>query len=318
MSAPPSHVNLISGFLGSGKTSTILHLLGQRPPAQRWAVLVNEFGALGIDGAVLGDRGPDDVRIHEIAGGCLCCASGASFRVAITRLLRDQQPDRLLIEPTGLGHAAGIVDVLREPGLAESIHLNAILCLVDAREFSAERMQRSPLYAGQLQLADVLVLNKADLADESQLRAVETWAADLYPPKHAVCRAVHGKIDGALLHLPNDARREADRCPRHGDGGYQAIGLRFPASRIFPRPALRVLLDQLRVQPGLLRIKGILRTGKEWTAIDVTPDAARLSPFSHRRDSLVELIHDADFPFAEPALRERFESLFEFSAVRPA
>ena len=78
--------NLISGFLGVGKTTAIRHLLANKPANERWAVLVNEFGEIGIDGATLASD--DGVDIREVAGGCVCCTSGPMLRVALTRLLR--------------------------------------------------------------------------------------------------------------------------------------------------------------------------------------------------------------------------------------
>lgn len=93
--------NLITGFLGSGKTTSILHLLANKDPAEKWAVLVNEFGEVGIDGALLADSG---AMIKEIPGGCMCCVNGLPMQVGLNTLLRQGKPDRLLIEPTGLGH----------------------------------------------------------------------------------------------------------------------------------------------------------------------------------------------------------------------
>ncbi len=312
-----AHVNLITGFLGAGKTSTILNLLKQRPAGERWAVLVNEFGEQGIDGAIIDADGNADIAIREVAGGCLCCAAGASFRVAITRLLREQRPDRLLIEPTGLGHASGIIDTLREPELAAHIRLDTTLCVVDAREFSPARLQQTALYASQLQLADVLILNKVDLADEKQLQAVEDWATRQYPPKQAVVRATHGDIDTALLRGESPTREPGARFCRIDDTRHHGLSLRFPPEQVFSRPKLRRLLDELRKSAGVLRIKGILRTGKEWTLANVTPDAVELSPISYRRDSRVELIHNGAFPLDTAALRSRFNTLTTPNPIPP-
>ncbi len=304
-----AHVNLITGSLGSGKTSTILNLLKQRPTGESWAVLVNEFGDQGIDGAIIAASGEGSLAISEVAGGCLCCAAGVSFRVAITRLLRERRPDRLLIEPTGLGHASGIIDILREPELADPIRLDEILCLVDAREFSPARLRDSSLYANPLQLADVLILNKADLACEQQLKAVEDWAERLYPPKQAIVRAIHGNIDAALLQGGHSTRECGTPFHRAEDTRQHSLSLRFPPERVFSRPKLRRLLDNLRLSPGVLRIKAILRTGKEWTLANVTPDSVELSPISYRRDSRVELIHDGQFTLNVPALQNLFDTL---------
>ena len=217
----------------------------------------------------------------------------------MTRLLREHRPDRLLIEPTGLGHASGIVDVLREPSLAEYIQLDNILCLLDAREFSSERLQRSAVYASQLQLADSLILNKSDLAQEAQLQAVEAWATELFPPKQTVIRCEHGHIDAALLNQPRSSGQRDSPTFTQSDEAYTALCLR----------TLHALLDELHAQEGVLRIKGILRTGKEWSLIDATPDQVSLSPFSHRRESLIELIHDGRFPLDQTAFKARFEAL---------
>ena len=92
--------NIITGFLGAGKTTTILHLLKNKPKNENWAVLVNEFGEIGIDGALMVEHG---AMIKEIPGGCMCCTAGVPMSVGINALLRTN-PDRLLIEPTGLGH----------------------------------------------------------------------------------------------------------------------------------------------------------------------------------------------------------------------
>ncbi len=77
--------NLITGFLGSGKTTSILHLLAHKDPAEKWAVLVNEFGEVGIDGALLADSG---ALLKEIPGGCMCCVNGLPMQVGLNTLLR--------------------------------------------------------------------------------------------------------------------------------------------------------------------------------------------------------------------------------------
>ncbi|MGE8385560.1 MAG: CobW family GTP-binding protein, partial [Pseudomonas putida] len=94
----PTHV--IAGPLGAGKTTLIRHLLAQRPGNERWAVLINEFGLVGLDAALL-SRDEDGITIGEVAGGCLCCVNGMPFQVGLGRLLRKSRPDRLFIEPSG-------------------------------------------------------------------------------------------------------------------------------------------------------------------------------------------------------------------------
>lgn len=125
--------NLITGFLGSGKTTAIRHLLAHKPEHERWAVLVNEFGEIGIDGALLADSG---AVLKEIPGGCMCCVNGLPMQVGLNMLLQQTKPDRLLIEPTGLGHPKQILSLLTQESYAGWIDLQATLCLLDARQLS--------------------------------------------------------------------------------------------------------------------------------------------------------------------------------------
>ena len=115
MVTPPSipdriPVNIITGFLGSGKTSAVLNLLKQKPRDEHWAILVNEFGEIGVDRSLMQGHEVkhDRVAILEVPGGCMCCAAGLPMKMALSQLLFLGRPDRLLIEPTGLGHPAEV------------------------------------------------------------------------------------------------------------------------------------------------------------------------------------------------------------------
>jgi len=106
--------NIVTGFLGVGKTTTILHLLKSKPAGERWAVLVNEFGEIGIDGSLIQGQHSKEmgVYIREVPGGCMCCTAGLPMQIALNQLLVSSRPDRLLIEPTGLGHPKEVLQTL--------------------------------------------------------------------------------------------------------------------------------------------------------------------------------------------------------------
>lgn len=160
--------SLITGFLGVGKTTAILQLLANKPKNENWAVLVNEFGEVGIDSALLAgnvterDSNDNGVFIREVPGGCMCCASGVPMQVALNQLITKAKPDRLIIEPTGLGHPKEVVDVLTSEKYKKIISLQSIFCLVDAQNLNDTRYTEHPSFVQQLKVADIILAAKAD------------------------------------------------------------------------------------------------------------------------------------------------------------
>lgn len=157
----PTHV--IAGPLGAGKTSLIKHLLAQKPADERWAILINEFGQIGLDAALLTTT-DDGIALGEVAGGCLCCVNGAPFQIGLGRLLRKARPDRLLIEPSGLGHPAQLMEQLREPPWEGVLTVLPCVMVLDATAMAAGQ----PLPESQqaaLGGAGLLVMNKSESLD---------------------------------------------------------------------------------------------------------------------------------------------------------
>lgn len=212
----PVPVNIVGGSLGVGKTTTINHLLTQRPAGERWAVLVNEYGLVGIDAALMAPEPgqPDGIEIREVAGGCICCSAGLMFEVALVRLLR-RQPDRLLIEPTGLAALSGILDTLDRPGIREAVDVRSVVCLLDPMRF-ADELDR-PELRDQIEAADVLMANRADLASAEQLEIFDDWAHKLFPPKRLIGHVEQGRLAVEMLDLITD-RAEAVRRGGHRHG----------------------------------------------------------------------------------------------------
>ena len=170
----PTHV--IAGPLGAGKTSLIKHLLAQRPANERWAVLINEFGQIGLDAALL-TLDDDGIALGEVAGGCLCCVNGAPFQVGLGRLLRKARPDRLFIEPSGLGHPAQLLKQLREAPWQNVLAVQPCVLVLDAQALAAGKAL-PPAQQEALSAAGLLVLNKDEALDEQQRQAIERQLPD--------------------------------------------------------------------------------------------------------------------------------------------
>ena len=198
--------NLITGFLGVGKTTAVIDLLQRKEPGSRWAVLVNEYGAVSIDDALIEGSAPEGVTVKEVGGGCVCCASAPFLPVAIHFLLLEARPERLIIETTGLGHPARLLDSLRM-SYHGRLDVRATLGIVDPHDFAKPEMRDNPIFIDQIQMADVLVMNKLDTATPELVADFQSWANGLFPPKLLIAGTTQGRIDPAWLDLSaNDER----------------------------------------------------------------------------------------------------------------
>lgn len=196
--------NVITGFLGVGKTTAIRHLLSHKPEQETWAVLVNEFGQIGIDGQILEQ---DGVAIKEIPGGCMCCAAGLSVQVGINALLANARPDRLLIEPTGIGHPGQIIKQLSQPPFDRALDMRACITLVDPRHLDNPRYRENEYYREQLDIADVLVANKVDQCTREDLTAFTRLVETRLPG--ASGQVTQGELELAWLDLPHTGQQES-------------------------------------------------------------------------------------------------------------
>lgn len=218
-----TRVHLITGFLGSGKTTAILDLLKQVPKHEKWAVLVNEFGEVGVDGAILEASG---AVVREVPGGCLCCVSGLPFQMGLNMLLAKEKPDVLLIEPTGLGHPRKVLTTLQSEHYRDVLSAGANVCLVDPRQLSDPRYTDDDTFHDQISLADILIANKCDLCSTEDLQQFENLVAASRPQKIAAERTEFGHIDIELLLLPPDPNRL--RLKDHGHHHHESREAKEP------------------------------------------------------------------------------------------
>ncbi|MGO2439141.1 GTP-binding protein [Serratia proteamaculans] len=302
--------NLITGFLGSGKTTTIRHLLANKPEHERWAVLVNEFGEIGIDGALLADSG---AVLKEIPGGCMCCVNGLPMQVGLNMLLQQSKPDRLLIEPTGLGHPKQILSLLTQDSYAGWIDLQATLCLLDARQLSEPRYRENENFRDQLAAADIILASKSDTYQPQDLLALQQWA-EQDPRQRPLYHIKQGQAGVALLDLPRTNRTELPDAQHHHSHsktqglaalrlpensrwrralnqgqGFTSCGWIFDADTVFDTVGI---MEWIRLAP-VERAKGVVRIAEGTLLInrqgqDLSIETRPVAPL----DSRIELIHN--------------------------
>lgn len=170
-------VNLLFGFLGSGKTTLAKHLLANRGRDQKTAVIVNEFGEVGVDGDIL--RG-DNVDVVELNSGCLCCTLKGSLMLAVEELRTKAKVDRVIVEATGVAQPSELLETLVESRGAE-LDIGPLVTVVDAFKFPKLLAMLGDFYVEQIENADVVIVNKVDLVSPELLEAATRQIRELNP-----------------------------------------------------------------------------------------------------------------------------------------
>lgn len=251
-------VVLVAGFLGSGKTTVVNHLLAHAD-GKRIAAVVNDFGAINIDAELI--TGAAD-GVVSLANGCICCTLESDLlRTLATLLRRDPKPELIVIETSGVADPADIVRNLMDPIIWREAPLETVLCVVDATMPVAKL--DDALLRSQIRSADVIALSKMDLADATN-RAELRDAIKAMRPTALLVDAPHGDVPLALL-FPADV----DRAPTPREPTQRKIGPRRPATDRFETlswtseqpvslPRLQAAIG--RLAPKLARAKGLFDT----------------------------------------------------------
>lgn len=296
----PTHV--IAGPLGAGKTSLIKHLLAQRPDGERWAVLINEFGQIGLDAALL-TRDADGIALGEVAGGCLCCVNGAPFQIGLGRLLRKARPDRLFIEPSGLGHPAQLLRQLSEaPWLGVLNVLPSVLVLDAEALASGKTLPQAQQEA--LSSAGLLLMNKSENLSEADRQRLTAqlpvrpmyWTQQAAMPLSQLPGLAAQAIAGVdNLVLPKGLAQmpaiwtdpTLPICLSQEQEGGWSIGWRWHPSQAFDIARVGQWLSSLAWQ----RAKLVVHSAEGWKSVNAL-DGSMLQwqPSEWRQDSRIELI----------------------------
>lgn len=307
-------VHIITGFLGSGKTTLIHSLIEQKPVDEKWAILVNEFGQIGIDQAMFDAR--DDVVIKGLPGGCLCCQLAFVLQAALVNLLARSKPDRVIIEPSGLGHPAGLLDLLRGEAFNEVVEVRDIIATLDPRRLDDARARQHETFRDQLEMADAVALTMLDQSTSEQLSTAHAFVAQRWPPRKWVHETPQGELPIALLTQSGSAETSNRDMPtRHQklaatnslEGtffdfppppgkpqcetgtalGYTSTGLRWHPSERFELDNLAACLGEL---PREARIKGVFHTDNGWKRLNRAQGTLSIESSAWRQDSRLEVI----------------------------
>ena len=282
---------VITGFLGAGKTTLVRHLLAHNQ-GRRIALIVNEFGDLGVDGELLaacGVAGCTEDDIIELANGCLCCTVADEFLPTIQALLdRADPPEHIIIETSGLALPKPLVKAFHWPEIRSRVTVDGVVAVVDSpaaaagRFASTEEERAKPdhdnpleeVFEDQLACADMVLLNKSDLMEAGSLAAFTAHIQARLRPGIKVTATQQGVIDPlVVLGLTAAAEDDLDLRPSHHDledghdhDDFESFAVYLP--HIIDPAALEKRLVQVIADHDILRLKGFLAvTGKPARAV---------------------------------------------------
>jgi G3E family GTPase len=283
----PLPVTVLTGFLGAGKTSLLLRLLGQ-PHDARVAVIINEVGLAGTEALEV-----DEASFLELSQGCVCCVRADDLRGALEALAARGDLDRVVVETTGIADPLALTFVLERPDLAELCRLDAVVTVVDAASW---RQTQVPEWDAQVGAADLIVVAKTDLAPADD--ALRAALAAVNP----AARVLDGAGELPLELLLDVERRAPARAPAGAhQPSFTAVSMAGPT--LHDRDRLEDLLEALPA--SVFRAKGVARTESGWVAFHVVGGRAQVEPCAapgHGETRAVFLGPRLD----EPALRAAF------------
>lgn len=278
---------LVSGFLGAGKTTLIRHLLTSRTERfGKVAVIVNEVGEIGVDGALLSGR---DVDILELTSGCICCTIKTDFSRAVQEIHDRIRPDFLVVEATGVAQPGDMLDVLFDPPLSEFSRLKSLVTVVDA-DFLKARELLGSFYDNQIRSADTLILNKTDLVEERALQEMEALLRQLNP-RSMIFTTRYCAVDPSQLFWGGPGDRQEHPHDHNGLEDHHELGFQN-FSFEDERPMDRGRLDQFlkALPPTLFRCKGWIRFPDNSALLDFTGGRYQIVPAGSSRPNALSFV----------------------------
>ncbi len=307
-------VDIVYGFLGSGKTTFITRVLREWGGQERIVVLVNEFGEVGIDGDLLRGRGGEVV---EMPSGCICCSLRSDLRGQLLELYRTLRPHRVIIEPTGVATVAQIRSIVEAQIFEDAVDGIHDILVVDVTGFMGLYRASRHFVESQVRNAQLVLLNKCDRVDRARARLIRDAVTSIHP-EVAVLMTEFARVDWAEYRAalaaappPRDARapsgdggeglralEEAGRPPLPLDPEEQGLGLESVSYAFeglsFDPEALRALYEDL-ARPGsglgrVVRAKGIFRVGNRSVLMDLASGEVSVQPLPPGLRSKVSII----------------------------
>lgn len=299
-------VDIFSGFLGAGKTTLIKKLLGESLHSEKVIIIENEFGEIGIDGTLLKSS---NVEIKEINSGCICCTLVGDFKKAIEEVITQYTPDRIIIEPSGVGKLSDVIKACSNDKLKDLLKLNMVITVVDVLNYEIYLENFGEFYENQIKTAKTILLTRVEKSDNKNLELVIESLGKLNPKANIITTPIeklHSNIiinaaeeDGAFslentlkastkMTINSSMHRDNCGCHPSSSHSHNANEIFQVWSTVTPKIYVKNDLEELlntiftNKEIGIiLRGKGILQIeNEEWVQFDYVPGEFKMKPIS--------------------------------------
>lgn len=275
-------IDIISGFLGAGKTTLIKKLLEEAFGSEKVVLIENEFGEIGIDGAILKDYG---IEIKEMNSGCICCTIAGDFSLALKEILALYNPDRIIIEPSGVGKLSDVINGCKKFLKEGSVELNMCITVVDAMKYKVYIKNFAEFYANQLANAKTIILSRSQNVKEEVIENILNDVRKYNADAHVVTTAWE-EVGGRKIRELAEGATNSDSINslidnhhvheyhnhHHADEVFSVWGRE--TAKTFERAKVDEILKQLDLMEGnILRAKGIIKLeNNQWIQFDYVPE----------------------------------------------
>ena len=293
-------IDIVSGFLGAGKTTLIKKLLKEALADSQVVLIENEFGEIGIDGGFLKDSG---IEIKEMNSGCICCSLVGDFGTSLKEVLHTYHPERILIEPSGVGKLSDVMKAVQDAGLGTEVELNSAVAVVDASKCKMYIRNFGEFFINQIEHAGTIILSRTDVVSAEKVKLAVELIRE-HNPKATVITTPLAQLDGkevletiegatdleaelmeqvkAMQEEHHHDHEHDENCTcgchdhdhehghHHADDVFTSWGKETPHK--FERAKLEEILKQFVEDDKILRSKGMVEgTDGKWIYFDMVP-----------------------------------------------
>ncbi|KGO12353.1 cobalamin biosynthesis protein CobW [Clostridium botulinum] len=284
-------VNLVSGFLGVGKTTLIKKVL-ENVEEEKVIIIENEFREVAIDGDLIKKEGFD---VFELRSGCICCMMKQDFEDSLQKVIKEYKPDRIIIEPTGISSLSQLLYILEKDNFKDKININSVITVVDSTSYLEEKDAFGEFYMDQVENAEILIVSKTQMVDKSTLKKVKESLREFNKKATIITLAFEEFNKEYILNfLDEDSSRDIKRdfveVMISTEDGFESLGVK--TNKIFEIKEVSEIISKLFTGKygNVIRIKGFLKGEKEIIQINCTKKVHNIETVKGREEIKICII----------------------------